>query len=182
MFTFTKTEIPEVILIEPQVFGDERGFFMETYKFSEFQANGISHGFVQDNHSLSGRGILRGLHFQTGPHAQAKLVRCIAGEIFDVAVDIRKNSPTYLKWVSAVLSAENKRMFYVPTGFAHGFCVLGDRAEVAYRCSEEYDPSCEHGIIWNDLTINIAWPIKDPTLSLKDAKNLSVKDLENVFE
>ena len=178
MFKFTKTEIPEVILVEPQVFGDERGFFLEAYKKSEFINNGITVDFVQDNHSKSKAKVLRGLHFQTGYSAQAKLVRCIKGEIFDVAVDLRQGSSTFLKWVGYVLSEENKKELFIPAeGFAHGFCVLSDEAEITYKCSNEYNPASESGVIWNDESIKIDWPIKDPILSDKDAKNMSVKEI-----
>ena len=161
--------IPDVILIEPKVFPDERGFFMESYKYSEFAAFGIEKHFVQDNHSRSTRGVLRGLHYQKAPKAQGKLVRVVVGEIFDVGVDIRKDSPTYGKWVGEVLSAENKRMLYIPAGFAHGFCVLSKEAEVLYKTTEEYAPEYDAGIIWNDPDIGINWPIERPILSKKDA-------------
>ena len=178
MFKFTKTEIPEVMLAEPQVFGDDRGFFLEAYKKSEFINNGITVDFVQDNHSKSKAKVLRGLHFQTGYSAQAKLVRCIKGEIFDVAVDLRQGSSTFLKWVGYVLSEENKKELFIPAeGFAHGFCVLSDEAEITYKCSNEYNPASESGVIWNDESIKIDWPIKDPILSDKDAKNMSVKEI-----
>jgi dTDP-4-dehydrorhamnose 3,5-epimerase len=177
MFEFIKTEISEVILIKSQVFNDERGFFMETCKKSEFALNGIKDNFVQDNHSQSSHGVLRGLHYQEGPKAQAKLVRCIVGEIFDVAVDLRKNSPTYLKWVGYNLSADNKQQLYIPAGFAHGFCTLSEKAEIVYKCSEEYSPEKEKGIIWNDPSINILWPIKNPIMSPKDLKNAVITDL-----
>ena len=161
--------IPDVILIEPKVFPDERGFFMESYKYSEFAAFGIEKHFVQDNRSRSTRGVLRGLHYQKAPKAQGKLVRVVVGEIFDVGVDIRKDSPTYGKWVGEVLSAENKRMLYIPAGFAHGFCVLSKEAEVLYKTTEEYAPEYDAGIIWNDPDIGINWPIERPILSKKDA-------------
>ena len=168
-FTFTHLAIPDVILIEPRVFPDERGFFMESYKYSEFSAFGIKERFVQDNHSHSTKGVLRGLHYQKAPKAQGKLVRVVVGEIFDVGVDIRKGSPTYGKWVGEVLSAENKRMLYIPAGFAHGFCVLSKEAEVLYKTTEEYAPEYDAGIIWNDPKIGIQWPIEHPILSNKDA-------------
>lgn len=180
-FQFKSLEIPEVILIEPQVFSDERGFFMEVYKYSEFASFGITERFIQDNHSRSKKGVLRGLHYQNPPKAQGKLVRVISGEIFDVAVDIRKGSPTFGKWVGIKLSAENKRMLYIPPGFAHGFCVLSDIAEVLYKTTEEFAPECEAGIIWNDPDINIDWPIKNPVLSSKDAKWPRLKDAVNGF-
>lgn len=180
-FKFQRLEIPDVILIEPEVFSDERGFFMETYKYSELFAFGIKEHFLQDNHSRSAKGVLRGLHYQNPPKAQGKLVRVILGEVFDVAVDIRKGSPTYGRWVGVVLSSENKRMLYIPPGFAHGFCVLSDVAEVLYKVTEEYAPECEAGIIWNDPEIGIQWPIKNPVLSLKDARWPSLKGANNQF-
>lgn len=178
---FKKLKIPEVILIEPEIFKDERGFFMETYKYSEFANFGIKEQFLQDNHSLSKKGVLRGLHFQNPPKAQAKIVRCVKGEIFDAAVDIRKGSPSYGKWVGEILSEENKKELYIPTGFAHGFCVLSDKADVIYKCSEEYSKEYEEGIIWNDPIIAISWPIKNPILSEKDLKNKLLKDTINRF-
>lgn len=167
-FRFQRLDIPELILIEPVVFGDERGFFLEFYKRSDFFKAGIKEEFVQDNHSCSIRGVLRGLHFQREPEAQGKLLRCIKGEIFDVAVDIRKDSPTFGKWVSVILSEENKRMLYIPTGFAHGFQVISERAEVLYKTTREYSPEHEAGIIWNDPELNIDWPIREPILSKRD--------------
>lgn len=167
-FKFARLAIPDVIFIEPAVFPDERGFFMESYKYSDFAAFGIKEHFVQDNHSRSMKGVLRGLHFQTPPKAQGKLVRVVVGEIFDVAVDIRKRSPSYGKWVGERLSAENKRMLYIPPGFAHGFCVLSDTAEVLYKTTEEYAPEHDAGIIWNDPKIGIHWPIEHPLLAKKD--------------
>ena len=180
-FIFKKLSIPEVVLIEPRVFSDERGFFMENYKYSEFADFGIKNKFVQDNHSKSARNVLRGLHFQTLPKAQAKLVRCIKGEIFDVAVDIRKGSPTYGKWVREILSEENKKELFTPVGFAHGFCVLSDEAEIIYKSSDEYSPENEQAIAWNDPAINIAWPIKNPIVSEKDAGNGLLEEVENNF-
>jgi len=168
-FNFTRLAIPDVILIEPMVFPDERGFFMESYKYSEFSAFGIKERFVQDNHSRSTKGVLRGLHYQKHPKAQGKLVRVVVGEIFDVGVDIRKGSPTYGKWVGERLSVENKWMLYIPPGFAHGFCVLSEEAEVLYKTTEEYAPEYDAGIIWNDPEIGIEWPIEHPILSPKDA-------------
>jgi len=167
-FRFERLQIPDVILIEPTVFPDERGFFMETYKYSEFAAFGIKERFVQDNHSRSKKGILRGLHYQRLPKAQGKLVRAVVGEIFDVAVDIRKGSPTYGKWVGEKLSAGNIQMLYIPPGFAHGFCVLSKEAEVIYKVTEEFSPEHDAGIIWNDPEIGIDWPIEYPIVSAKD--------------
>lgn len=169
-FSFKRLEIPEVVLVTPEVFPDGRGFFLETYKMPDFAASGIAGNFVQDNHSRSGRGVLRGLHYQNPPLAQGKLVRAIRGEIFDVAVDIRKSSPTYGKWVSTILSEENKNILYVPEGFAHGFCTLSEVAEVVYKATNVYSPPSEAGIIWNDEDLNIAWPFKEPSLSGRDRK------------
>jgi len=167
-FSFKNLEIPEVILVEPKVFEDERGFFMETYKTPDFVAAGIKGNFVQDNHSRSTKGVLRGLHYQTPPFAQGKLVRVVRGEIFDVAVDIRKGSPMYGKWVGVILSEENKNTLYVPEGFAHGFYVLSEITEVTYKTTNVYSPQCEAGVIWNDEDLNIKWPVKEPILSEKD--------------
>ncbi|MEW5868465.1 MAG: dTDP-4-dehydrorhamnose 3,5-epimerase [Chloroflexota bacterium] len=169
---FLPTAIPDVILIEPQRFGDERGFFMETYQQQRFHAAGITAHFVQDNHSASCQGVLRGLHYQI-QQPQAKLVRVIVGEIFDVAVDLRRSSPTFGKWVGEVLSAENCRQVYVPTGFAHGFYVLSERAEVLYKASDFYAPQWEHTLRWDDPAVGIRWPLLEgqpPRLSAKDAQ------------
>jgi len=180
-FKFKKLKIPDVILIEPIVFADERGFFIETFKASDFKANNIFYNFVQDNHSKSQKGVLRGLHYQLKPMEQGKLVRCIKGKIWDVAVDIRKGSPWYGKWVGVELSEENKLMLWIPPGFAHGFVALED-AEVIYKCTKEYAPEYDRGIIWNDPELAIHWPIKNPILSLKDANLPNLKDAENNFE
>ena len=158
-FSFKRLSIPDIILVEPQSFPDERGFFLESYKESEFTSNGIKTIFVQDNLSHSVKGVLRGLHYQKNPKAQAKLVIALRGEIFDVAVDIRKNSPTYGKWVGEILSESNHNSLYIPEGFAHGFCILSEEADVLYKVSQEYSPEDEKGIIWNDTEINITWPI-----------------------
>jgi dTDP-4-dehydrorhamnose 3,5-epimerase len=166
-FTFQRLEIPEVVLIEPRVFRDTRGFFMETHKQSDF-APFVDGAFVQENHSRSQRGTLRGLHFQVGRYGQGKLVRAVSGEIFDVAVDIRLESPTRGKWVSAVLSAENRRMLYVPPWCAHGFCVLSETAEVIYKMTTEYAPAHEAGVMWNDPALAISWPIPSPLVSERD--------------
>jgi len=171
-FNFTKTSIDGVIIIEPTVFGDERGYFMETYQKEEFKQLGLDVDFVQDNQSSSHKGVLRGLHFQyTQP--QGKLVRVISGEVFDVAVDLRKDSPTYGKWEGVTLSAENKKQFYIPPGFAHGFVVLSDSAEFTYKCTDYYKADDEGGIQWDDPEIGINWPIDDIDeiiLSEKDKK------------
>jgi dTDP-4-dehydrorhamnose 3,5-epimerase len=168
-FTFERLAIPEVILIEPKAFSDARGFFMETYKQTDF-APYVDGVFVQENHSKSQRGTLRGLHFQVGPYAQGKLVRAIAGEIFDVAVDVRADSPTRGKWAGARLSAENHRMLYVPPWCAHGFCVLSDNAEVVYKTTTEYAPAHESGVMWNDPALAIDWPVQSPNVSERDTK------------
>lgn len=180
-FNFIKLEIPEVILIEPTVFSDERGFFIETYKSSEFKKNGIDYDFVQDNHSKSKRGVLRGLHYQLKPMEQGKLVRCIKGRIWDVAVDIRKGSPTYSKWVAVELSEDNKKMFWIPPGFLHGFVALEDNTEIIYKVTKEYSKEHDRGIFWNDPEINIKWPIDNPILSEKDKALPLLKEAENNF-
>jgi len=167
-FEFQKLKIPGLILVKPKIFTDARGFFMEIYKKSDFEKAGIKVNFVQDNHSRSTKNVLRGLHYQKPPYEQAKLVRCIKGKIFDVAVDIRKNSSTYTKWVGVELSEENSYMFYIPEGFAHGFLVLSDEAEIIYKCSCEYKPEYDSGIKYNDPVININWPVSNPILSPKD--------------
>jgi dTDP-4-dehydrorhamnose 3,5-epimerase len=169
-FQFQRLDIPDVMLIEPRTFKDQRGFFMETYKRSEFAANGIAEGFVQSNYSHSIRGTLRGLHFQKHPQAQGKLVMVVKGEIFDVAVDIRQGSPTYGQWVGATLSDTNHRMLYIPVGFAHGFCVLSEEAGLAYHITAEYAQQLEAGILWNDPAIGVEWPISDPLLSRRDTQ------------
>ncbi|OUN85449.1 dTDP-4-dehydrorhamnose 3,5-epimerase [Gemmiger sp. An50] len=156
-FTFVETGLPGVLVIEPTVFGDARGYFMETFQKEEFAAAGITNEFVQDNQSKSSRGVLRGLHFQK-EHTQGKLVRVTKGEVFDVAVDCRPNSATFGKWVGVTLSDENKKQFYVPKGFAHGFLVLSDEAEFCYKCTDYYDPTAEGGIPYNDPTVNVEWP------------------------
>lgn len=168
-FTFTETEIGGVFIIEPRVFGDERGYFMETYNKADFHKAGINNEFVQDNQSKSRKGVLRGLHFQK-QYPQAKLVRVTKGEVYDVAVDLRKSSPTYGKYVGVVLSAERKNMFLIPRGFAHGFLVLSDEAEFVYKCDEFYHPEDEGGIMWDDPSIGIEWPEIDTPLimSIKD--------------
>jgi len=169
-FQFTRLDIPDVILIEPRVFQDPRGFFMETYKRSEFAANGISGEFVQSNYSHSTRGTLRGLHYQKHPQAQGKLVMVLRGKVFDVGIDIRKGSPTYGQWVGAILSEENFHMLYIPVGFAHGFCVLSDEVDLVYQVTAEYAPELERGIAWNDPTIGIQWPAEEPLLSSRDVQ------------
>jgi dTDP-4-dehydrorhamnose 3,5-epimerase len=177
---FTATEIPEVILIEPKVFGDSRGFFMETYQKQEFSNAGIPAVFVQDNHSRSMQGTLRGLHYQIR-HTQGKLFRVILGEVFDVAVDLRRSSPTFGKWVGCALSAENKRQLWIPPGFAHGFYTLSEWAEVIYKTTDYYSPEDERSIIWNDPDIAIQWPevSRDQLiLSPKDARGVRLAEAE----
>lgn len=183
-FSFKKLEIEDVILVTPQVFGDSRGFFMESYQKTAFAQNGITEDFNQDNHSKSAKGVLRGLHYQTNPKAQAKLVRCPRGKIFDVAVDLRKNSPTFGKWVGEILSEENKNMLYIPAGFAHGFVVLSDEAELLYKASNEYSQQNDRGIRWNDPDINVEWGIDfEPLVSEKDYKQPYLKEVpkEDLF-
>lgn len=168
-FEFERQNIKDVILIKPKVFGDNRGFFMETYKKSEFCTNGIDVEFNQDNHSKSSKGVLRGLHYQAAPYGQAKIVRCGKGRIYDVAVDIRPNSKTFGQYVKVELSEENKYMLYIPVGFAHGFVALSDEVELLYKTSGEYAPQADRGILWNDPDININWEIDfEPILSDKD--------------
>lgn len=177
-FTFNKTEIPGIILIKPKVFRDERGFFLESWKASEFSENGIPDAFVQDNHSKSSKGVLRGLHYQLPPNGQAKLVRCLSGVVFDVAVDIRKNSSTFGKWFGLELKAESHELIYIPSGFAHGFLTLSDTAEVIYKVTAEYAPQSDRGIIWNDPEINIKWPQIEVILSDKDKKHPKLREAE----
>ena len=169
-FTATTLAIPGVVLIEPRAFSDSRGFFLESYKQSDFAKLGISDTFVQDNHAKSQRATLRGLHYQVGPYAQGKLVRVIAGEIFDVAVDIRPDSPTRGNWVGTILSADNRRMLFVPPWCAHGYCVISESAEVLYKTTTEYAPDHEAGLMWNDPAIGIEWPLDAPTLSVRDQR------------
>ena len=178
-FNFIKTEIDGVIIIEPTVFGDERGYFMETYQYEEFKNGGIDCTFVQDNQSKSKKGVLRGLHSQK-EFPQAKLVRVISGEVYDVAVDLRKGSKTYGKYVGVHLSAENKRQFFVPRGFAHGFLVLSDEAEFVYKVDDFYHPNDEIPLAWDDPTVNIQWPIEEAMeiiLSEKDKHNPKLTEL-----
>jgi dTDP-4-dehydrorhamnose 3,5-epimerase len=180
-FQFKKLSIPEVILITPEVYEDDRGFFIETYKKSEFEKNGINIDFVQDNYVKSEKGVLRGLHYQLNPKAQGKLVRVTKGKVLDVVVDIRKNSPTYGKYVAVELSASNKQMLWIPPGFAHGYLVLEDDTEFQYKVTSEYSPEHDRGIIWDDPSIRIKWPIDNPILSDKDSKLPLLKDAENNF-
>jgi dTDP-4-dehydrorhamnose 3,5-epimerase len=166
-----RTEIPDVILIEPRVFDDERGWFMETYNKDKFAEHGLPTEFAQDNHSFSYKNVIRGLHYQFDP-PQGKLVRCVRGTILDVAVDIRRDSPTFRKWVGKELSAENHRMLWIPAGFAHGFAVLTDEAEVVYKCTSLWNPSGEGAIAWNDPSIGIDWKVANPIVGPRDAEAL----------
>ncbi|MBL4936355.1 dTDP-4-dehydrorhamnose 3,5-epimerase [Clostridium sp. YIM B02515] len=182
-FIFTETKIKGVYIIEPKVFKDSRGYFMETYNYEDFKKAGLDMVFVQDNQSKSKKGVLRGLHYQN-PNPQGKLVRVISGEVFDVAVDLRKDSPTYGQWEGVRLSAENKKQFYVPDGFAHGFLVLSEEAEFVYKCTEFYHPEFEGGILWNDPDIGIKWPlnrIDKVLLSEKDKKLPCLKQNKTKF-
>ena len=172
-----KTDIKDVLIIEPKLFGDERGFFVETFSAARYrEMAGIDKEFVQDNHSRSQRGVLRGLHFQK-KYPQGKLIRVVSGEVFDVAVDIRENSETYGKWVGVILSADNKRQLWVPPGFAHGFLTLSETADFEYKCTEYYNPEDEGCLAWNDETVGIHWPLDNPSLSAKDALGISLKEI-----
>ena len=178
-FNFIKTSIDGVVIVEPTAYGDSRGYFMETYQKEDFKAGGIDIDFVQDNQSMSVKGVLRGLHFQKN-FPQSKLVRCIRGAVYDVAVDLREGSPTYGKYVGIELSAENKRQFFIPKNFAHGFLVLSDEAEFAYKVDDFYHPNDEGGLLWNDPDIGIAWPLEkdaEVILSDKDKVNSTLKEL-----
>ena len=175
-----ETDLPGVMVIEPDVHADSRGFFMESYNLREFSRHGLDDVYVQDNHSLSARGTLRGLHYQLPP-GQAKLVRVAVGEVFDVAVDIRRGSPTYGRWAGVWLSAENKRQLYIPTGYAHGFCVTSDHAEFLYKVTGYYDPALERGIAWDDPDIGVTWPVSDPLLSPRDREHPPLRDAENCW-
>ena len=181
-FIFTETVIKDVYVIEPKVFGDNRGYFMETYKKNDFESNGLRYDFVQDNQSSSVRGVLRGLHYQK-EFPQAKLVRVLKGEVFDVAVDLREGSSTYGKWVGELLSEKNKKQLMIPRGFAHGFVVVSDYAEFAYKCDQVYHPEDEGGIIWNDPEIGIDWPdVPEVILSDKDKALPLLKDRNIYFQ
>ncbi|MGL5416278.1 MAG: dTDP-4-dehydrorhamnose 3,5-epimerase [Clostridium sp.] len=182
-FKFMKTKIKDLYIIEPKCFGDDRGYFMETYSEKAFNEAGLTMKFVQDNESRSKKGVLRGLHFQT-KHTQGKLVRVTDGEVYDVAVDLRKGSPTYGEWEGILLTAENKKQFYVPEGFAHGFLVVSDYATFNYKCTEFYAPEYDGGVLWNDPEIGVEWPtngIKELLLSEKDKKQKTLKELDLPF-
>ena len=180
-FTFIETKIKGVYIIDVKIYGDHRGYFMETFKEDDFMAAGLDYKFVQDNQSSSRKGVLRGLHFQK-TYPQAKLVRVLKGKVFDVAVDLRKDSDTYGQWTGVMLSEENHRQFMIPRGFAHGFMVVSDHAEFAYKCDEKYHPEDEGGILWNDPDVNIAWPeVGEIILSEKDKNNPSLADCKIVL-
>ena len=181
-FTFKKLDIPEVILVEAKSFPDDRGFFQEIFKESVFISNGIITKFIQDNFSHSTQDVLRGLHYQKNPKAQSKLVIVIKGKIFDVAVDIRIDSPTYGKWTGEILSENNHKLLYIPEGFAHGFCVISDTADVLYKVNNEYSSENDAGIIWNDPQINITWPTDKPILSEKDSQLPLLCNIDNNFK
>jgi len=178
VFRFSRADIPDVILIKPEVHYDQRGFFLESYSKKYFEEAGINEEFVQDNHSFSIKNTLRGLHYQLEPFEQSKLVRCISGEIIDVAVDIRRNSGTFGKFVMVNLSSENKNMLYIPRGFAHGFLVISDYAEVVYKTDNYYSREHERGILWNDYDIGVRWPVPDPIISDKDKSWPRLRDLK----
>jgi dTDP-4-dehydrorhamnose 3,5-epimerase len=171
------TLIPGVLVIEPDVHADGRGFFVETYRADRYREHGIEGPFVQDNHSRSVAGTLRGLHLQLR-HPQGKLIRVIEGEVFDVAVDVRRGSPTFGRWVAVTLTAENFRQCYVPPGFAHGFCVVSPIAQVEYKCTDVYDPADEIGVAWNDPALGISWPVSEPILSLRDSHHPTLAELD----
>ena len=179
---FTKTKLDGVVIIEPDVFGDHRGFFMESWSQKKMEEAGLYYDFVQDNHSMSSvKGTLRGIHFQRGDKAQAKLVRCVRGSVLDVAVDLRHESQTYKQWVAVELSAENKKQLLIPRSFGHGFVTLTDEVEFLYKADNYYAPEADGGIRWNDPEIGVEWGVKDPILSAKDERNPFLKDLEIVF-
>ncbi len=182
MITVSETELDGVLIIEPKVFGDNRGWFMETYSRRDFENAGITAEFVQDNRSFSSKkGIIRGLHFQRNPMCQAKLLTCLKGEILDVAVDLRKDSPTYKKWISVKLTAENKKQIFIPKGFAHGFLTLTDDVEIMYKCDELYSPECDGGIRFDDPEIGVEWDVENPILSEKDKNAPFLKDIKLDF-
>ena len=176
MIQVRRTPLPGVVIVEPRVFGDDRGFFMETFNRADFREAGLPDVFVQDNHSRSARGVLRGLHYQY-PQWQGKLVRAVRGEIYDVAVDIRRDSPDFGRWYGILLSEENRLQLYIPPGFAHGFCVVSEMADVIYKCTTPYRPEDDGGVRWNDPAIGIEWPVREPLLSAKDAAAPLLADL-----
>ena len=180
-FTFKPSDLPEVIIVESKIFPDDRGLFAENYKASDFKANGITPDFVQDNFSVSKKGVIRGLHYQLNPQAQGKLVSVFFGKIWDVAVDVRKSSPNFGKFVGVELSAENSTMLYIPAGFAHGFAVLSDEARVLYKTTNEFSLAHDRGILYSDPALKIPWPVESPIVSAKDQKMPNLTDAE-IFE
>ncbi|MCB9362864.1 dTDP-4-dehydrorhamnose 3,5-epimerase [Candidatus Woesearchaeota archaeon] len=180
-FSYHKLQIPDVVLIKPRVFPDNRGYFLESYKYSDFSSNGINLHLIQHNHSKSEKGVLRGLHYQKEPKGQGKLIRIVSGSVYDVAVDIRVGSPTYGKWVAEVLDAVNMHMLWIPPGFAHGFLVLENNTNVLYATSNEYSPDHERGIIYNDPSIGVSWPKSNVYLSEKDSELPLLEDCDNNF-
>lgn len=176
---FTPLSIPDVIFIKPKVFPDDRGYFFESFKASDFEKSNLPSRFVQDNFSFSKKDVIRGFHYQMDPKAQGKLVSVLKGSVWDVAVDIRKESPTFLKWVAAELNDQNHAMLYIPPGFAHGFISLTEDVHLVYKCTNEYDPQADAGIRWNDPDIGISWPVKKPIVSVKDANLPFLKDTVN---
>jgi len=180
-FTFERLEIPEVVLVRPTRLGDPRGFFAETYRESVFAGAGILGPFVQDNLARSGPRVLRGLHFQTPPRPQGKLIQVVRGAVFDVAVDLRRGSPTYARWVARELSDSDGSLMWVPPGFAHGYVVLSDGADITYKITAEYDPKLDRGVRWDDPAVGVAWPVRDPILSVRDRKLPLLADLETPF-
>jgi dTDP-4-dehydrorhamnose 3,5-epimerase len=171
------TSLPGVMIVEPRVFADPRGFFMETYQKARFEEAGLAHEFVQDNQSHSIRGTLRGLHYQI-QHPQGKLVRVVRGEVFDVAVDLRRSRPTFGRWIGIYLSEENKRQLYIPPGFAHGFCVISEEADFFYKCTDYYHPESERTVLWNDAALGIDWPVREPLVSDKDRQGAPLSEAE----
>ena len=177
---FVATDLPGVVIVEPNVYRDNRGYFLETYHAERYRAGGIEGPFVQDNHSRSAGGTVRGLHLQPG-RPQGKLIRVTEGEIFDVSVDLRRGSPTFGQWVSVTISSENFRQCYVPPGFAHGFCVVSPTAQVEYKCTDLYEPEAEIGIAWNDPTLVIVWPVAEPILSDRDRRNPTLAEINDML-
>lgn len=177
-FKFSRTDIEGLMVIEPKIFEDNRGYFMETYNQRDYKAAGLDVIFVQDNHSRSRKGVLRGLHFQR-EHQQGKLIRVLTGEVFDVAVDLREGSPTYKNWYGVILSSQNGKLFYVPEGFAHGFLVLSDEADLYYKCTDYYHPNSEGGVVWNDADIGISWPLQGIDKLILSEKDKALKTLAN---
>ncbi|MCK5083938.1 MAG: dTDP-4-dehydrorhamnose 3,5-epimerase [Candidatus Omnitrophica bacterium] len=180
-FKFKKLEIPGLVLVEPEIYGDDRGYFLELYRKNEFEKAGITKPFVQVDHSKSKKNVVRGLHYQKDPMAQAKMVDVIEGSIFDVVVDIRKGSPSFGKWLGVILGGAQRQLLYIPEGFAHGFCVVSETAHIIYYCTQIYMPEYQRGILWNDPEMSISWPVEDPVLSDKDKKMPPLSQADNTF-